>query len=136
MGQVRKKLRQAIEEQRLLERRQPRSPSDVRVEAAFRPVRESAEELRDELSNVGDLEIEIEPDGVWIGLYDKHLWFTYDPEQQAFVGSELDTLWMEGGLREETFKWDSAEACTGAMIQACARYVLLADAIARLHSGG
>lgn len=117
-----------------MQRKKPPSASDARVDAALKPVRKVAEDLRDELSGVHDLTITIEPDSVWIELYDKHLWFSFDLEQDAFVGSEVSAQWMEGGLREETFKWDTAEACAEAMIQACARYVLLADAIDRLRS--
>ena len=69
-----------------------------------------------------------------IALYDKELWFTYDPEIQAFVGHESNTAWMDGGLREESFKWDTAEACRDAMIHATARYVSLTRAMAALRS--
>jgi len=135
MSDVREKLRKAIDEQRHLAPGPSRKPSEVRAETAFRPVREAAEELRDELSNIRDLKITIGADSVWIELYDKHLCFSYDPQQSAFFGEELDSPWMEGGLREEVFKWDAAEGCIDAMIQACARYVALAQAIVRLRSG-
>lgn len=135
MGTVRQRLQKAIEQQRHLQRKRPPGASDARVEAAFRPVRKVAQDLHEELSNVDDLKIEVEPDNVWIELYDKHLWFSFDPKQNAFVGSEVGARWMEGGLREETFKWDTAEACAEAIIQTCARYVLLADAIHKLRPG-
>jgi len=64
----------------------------------FRPVHEAAKELSDELAKVPGLRIEIEPTSVWIGFYDKHFWLGYDAEENAFVGSETDTLWMEGGF--------------------------------------
>jgi hypothetical protein len=135
MSEVRDRLRKAIEQQRRTETRRPRGPGDVAVEAAFRPVREAAEELRDELQNMRDLRISIEPDSVWIELYDRHLWFSYDAAQRVFVGSETEALWMEGGIREETYKWATAEACIEAMIQATARYVALARSAAWLRSG-
>lgn len=135
MSEVRDRLHKAIEQQRRAQARRPRGPSDVAAEAAFRPVREAAEELRDELKNMRDLHISVESDSVWIELYDRHLWFSYDPSQRAFVGSETDSLWMEGGVREEPYKWATAEACIEAMIQASARYVSLARSAARLRSG-
>jgi hypothetical protein len=134
MSQIREKLRKAIDQQRRAQPRPPSGPRDARAEAAFRPVREAAQELKDELSRVPDLKIAIEPDGVWIELYDKHLWFSYDADQGVFVGDEVDSLWIEGGLREETYRWSTAEACTEAMIEACARYMALAEALARLRS--
>lgn len=135
MSEVRNRLRKAIEQQRRMEARRPRGPSDVAVEIAFQPVRAAAEELRDELKTMRDLRISIEPDSVWIELYDRHLWFSYDPAQRAFVGSETEAQWMEGGFREETYKWATADACIEAMIQATARYVSLARSAAWLRSG-
>jgi len=136
MREVREKLRKAIDQQRHLEVDRSRVPSSIKAESAFRPVREAAEELHDELSDIPDLKISIGSDSIWIELYDKHLWFGYDVEQRAFVGEELDSPWIEGGLREEIHKWDTAEKCIDAMILACARYVSLAHAITRLRSGG
>lgn len=135
MSQVRERLRKAIDRQRRLAPKQRPDRRDAAAEAALRPVCAAAAELRDELAKVKDLKITVGPDGVWIELYDKHLWFGYDPSLRAFVGDELGSSWMEGGLREESFKWDSADACIEAMIQACARYVSLANAIVRLRSG-
>lgn len=135
MSQIRERLRKAIEQQRRAQPRRPSSPRDARAEAAFRPVREAAQELKDELSRVAALKIEIEPDGVWIELYDKHLWFSYDADRGVFVGDEVDSLWIEGGLREEAHRWTTAEACIEAMIEACARYAALAEAIERLRPG-
>ena len=133
MTQIREKLRRAIEQQAHLAPRRPAGKRDDRAEAALQPIREAAAELRDELASVHDLKIEIGPDGVWFGLYDKHLWFGYDPEQCAFIGDELNSSWIEGGTREESFKWETANACIEAMIQACARYVSLANALAQLR---
>ena len=135
-GHVRERLHQAIARQRRLAPKGRRRSAPVEAHAVFQPVSDAASELRDELSKVADLEITIEPDSVWIELYDKHFWFGYDAERRVFVGVEEDALWMEGGVREEAFSWDNADACVEAMIQACARYVALANAIARLHPGG
>ena len=135
MTQIRERLRRAIEKQGRPAPRRRMSERNVEAEAALQPIREAAAELRDELASVHDLKIEIGPDGVWFGLYDKHLWFGYDPELRAFVGDELNNSWMEGGVREESFKWETADACIEAMIRACARYVSLANAIANLRPG-
>lgn len=131
MSQVRQRLHKAIEQQQAMPKR-PRPPADIGEKAMFRPVHEAAKELSDELAKVPGLGIEIEPTSVWIGFYDKHFWLGYDAEEHAFVGSETDTLWMEGGIREHSFRWNSADECTEAMIQACARYVSLAEAMRNL----
>jgi len=91
--------------------------------------------LHRELSHVPGLEIAVLPDHVRIELYDRYFWISYSPETRQFVGSELTSLWMEGGLHEEEFEWDSDDACIEAMIQACARYVSLAETLARFESG-
>lgn len=135
MSHIRERLRKAIDQQRRLVPKRRPGPNDTGAEAAFRPVREAAEELRDELSHVPDLNLEIKPEGVWIELYDKHLWFSYDANERVFIGTEQDTKWMEGGLREAPYRWDTSDACIEAMIQACARYVSLAEAISKLRSG-
>lgn len=132
MNGIRERLRKAIDRQRALRRSEAVEQRDAETEAAFRPVREAADELRNELADIPAIRIEIQPIQVGIGLYDKHLWFGYDREQRAFIGSETDTLWMEGGIREKSSRWESAEDCVEAMIQACARYVALADAIRKL----
>lgn len=135
MSRIRERLRAAIDQQRHVVPQRRGGAKDAAAEAAFRPVREAAEEMRDELSPVPDVRIEIAPENVWIELYDKHLWFSYDANQRSWVGTEQDTKWIEGGLRETPYKWDTADACIEAMIQACARYVALAEAISRLRSG-
>jgi hypothetical protein len=134
MSEVRDRLRKAIEQQRPASAMRPRGAGDLAVEA-FRPVRRAAEELRDEIKNLADLHVSIEPDSVGITLYDRYLWFSYDTAQRSFVGSETHSLWMEGGVREESYKWPTAEACIEAMIQAIARYVALAGSAAWLRSG-
>lgn len=134
MSDVRGRLRKAIEQQRPAQTRRSRGTGDFTAEAAFEPVREAAAELRDEIKKLPDLHTSIESDNVRIELYDRYLWFSYDPAQRAFVGSETVSLWMEGGAREESYKWATAEACIEAMIQATARYVSLARAAATLRS--
>lgn len=133
--QVRDRLRQAIARQRRIAPKNRRRSAAAKAAKAFEAVRDAAGELQDELAKTPGLKLTIQPDSVWIELYDKHFWFGYDPKRRLFVGDEVDSLWMEGGLREQTVTWDSAGACIEAMIQACARYVGLAKAIARLRPG-
>ena len=131
MNQIMDRLHKAIAEQRHPSPEHPPVVSNAQIEAAFLPVSETAEEFRQELSYVPGLTIDVEPHQVRFELYDKHLWFSYSPEKRKFVGSEQTSLWMEGGLHEEHFVWETAEACIEAMVQACARYVSLAEVITR-----
>lgn len=134
MSQIRDRLRKAIDEQRSVAPERRPGSADATAAAAMQPVRDGAAELRDELSHVPGLKIDIAPTGVWIELYDKHFRFEYDPTERTFVGTEQETRWMEGGLRESSYRWRSAEGCIEAMVQACARYVWLAEAIGRLRA--
>jgi hypothetical protein len=135
MIEIKERLRKAVAEQRHPRAEHPPFAGDAQIEAAFRPVSEAAEELHRELADVPGLTIAVEPGQVRIELHDKQLWFSYAPETCRFVGSEVTSLWMEGGLHEEHFAWETAEACIEAMIQACARYVSLAEIIASFPSG-
>lgn len=135
MNQIRDKLRKAIAEQRRPRPERPGVAGNAQIEAAFRPVAHAAGELREELSHVPGLTVVVEPGQVLVDLYDRHLWFGYSTEKRQFVGSELSSQWMEGGFREEHFAWDTAEACIDAMIQACARYVSLAEIVASFKPG-
>jgi hypothetical protein len=134
MSEIRDRFRNAIERQRSAPPKRPRGPGNAAAEA-FEPVHRAAEELREEIKGLPDLHVSIQPDGVEITLYDRYFWFSYDTTGRSFVGSETLSLWMEGGAREESYKWDTAEDCIEAMIQATARYVTLARSAARLRSG-
>jgi hypothetical protein len=133
MTTIRERLRKAVEMEVTRPERM-RVSGQAALPPAFSPVRDAALQLRDELKDIRNLHIEIEPDGVRIALYDKELSFAYDPEQRAFVGSESDTVWMDGGQHAESFGWDSAEACIDAMIHATARHVALTRALSALLS--
>lgn len=135
MTDIRNRLREAIERQSLARSAQPPSPGGAETQSALAPVRDAAQHIREELKDLPEIRISVEPDGVLIALNEKDLWFSYDPAQRAFVGSESDTLWMEGGQREETYTWGTAEACIEAMIQASARCVALARAAENLRRG-
>lgn len=135
MSQIGDRLRKAIADQRRPSPERRPVVDDARIAAAFRPVSEAAAELKQELLHVPGLEIVVRPNQVRIELHGRYLWFSYSPETEQFLGSELTSLWMEGGLHEEDFAWDTAEACVEAMIQACAQYVSLAEALSRLETG-
>lgn len=130
MSDIASRLRKAMAEQR--EGRPGLRRAGADTETAMRPVREAAEELRAELAHVPQVAIHTDPDAVWIDIFDRHLWFSYDPVRGVFVGSELDSLWMEGGLREERFQWPSAQDCVEGLVQTCARCAVLAEAAERL----
>jgi hypothetical protein len=98
-------------------------------------VREAAWQIREALKDTPEIRISVEPDAVLISLHEKDLWFSYDSTQHAFIGNESDTLWMEGGQREESYKWAAAEACIEAMIQASARCAALVRAAEKLRRG-
>lgn len=135
MNQIKDRLHRAIAEQRRPRPERPPAPGNAQIEAAFQPVAEAAEELRQELSYLPGLSMIVGPHEVRIELHDNSLWFSYSPEKRKFIGSELTSRWMEGGQREEHFEWETAEACIESMIQACARYVSLAEILVRYHSG-
>ena len=134
MTRIRDRLQKAMAEERRPAPRRPAAAGNAQIEAAFQPVSEAAEELRQELSSVPGLAIVVDAHEVRIELYDKDLWFTYSPEEGRFIGSEVTSLWIEGGQHEEHLAWETAEACVDAMIQACARYASLAEIIARYQS--
>ena len=135
MSKIHTRLHEAIERQNLTRSAQPQTPRSAETLAAFASVGDAAQQIRDELKDIPEIKISIEPDAVLITLNEKDLWFSYDPAKRAFVGSESDTLWMEGGQREETYRWDTADACVEAMIQASARCVALARAAEKLRRG-
>jgi hypothetical protein len=135
MSTIRQRLHEAIERQTTTRSTPPHSPQDAAVARAFAPVREAARQILEELKSMPEIELTIEPDAVLITLNEKDLWFSYDPQASAFVGSESDTLWMEGGQREELYRWETAESCIEAMIQASARCVALIRAAEKLRRG-
>jgi len=133
MSNIRTRLREAIERQSLAPSPQRPSPRNEGTVSALALIREAAEQIRDALKDTPEVKVSVEPDAVLISLNEKDLWFSYDPARRAFVGCESDTMWMEGGQREETYKWATAEACIEAMIQASARCVALARAAKTLR---
>jgi hypothetical protein len=135
MSTIRQRLHEAIERQSAGRPAPRRAKLNAAIAAAFTPVREAALQIEDELKTVPEISMSIEPDSVLLTLKEKDLWFGFDAQEGVFVGSESDTLWMEGGQREETYKWETVDACIEAMIQASARCVALARTAEKLRRG-
>jgi hypothetical protein len=92
------------------------------AEQEFAPVRRAAEEIREQLQSVPDIEFTVNPDSVWITLADRDLTFAYDVASRNFVGEESAHSWYDGERYADSYKWDTSEACVDAMIRLCARY--------------
>jgi hypothetical protein len=132
---IKEKLKQAIEAERRRGRppRQPKRNDGFTAEQAFDPVRKAAQEIAGELTELPELRITIDPESVWVDLYDKHFCFAFDAAIGRFVGDELGYTWLEPELQAANFSWGSAEECVDALVRACARYVMLARAIRALQ---
>lgn len=128
---VRDRLEQAIrdEEEKTLSRVRASHESAHGAEEEFEPVRQAAEEIREELRSVPDIEFSINPDNVRIALADRDLKFSYSIESRNFVGDEGAHSWYDGEPYAEGYEWDTADACIDAMIRLCARYARMARAI-------
>lgn len=99
-------------------------------EEKFEPVRQAAEEIREQLQTVPGIAFTIGPASVSISLSDRDLSFGYDPATPCFVGGEIAHSWYDGEPNTETYQWATAEGCIEAMIRLCARYARMANAIA------
>ena len=99
------------------------------VEEKFEPVRQAAEELREQLQSLPSIEFTIKPDSVWLTLADRDLRFGYSIDSQKFVGEEAAHSWYDGELYADHYEWDTTEACIDAIIRFCAKYVRMARAI-------
>ena len=103
--------------------------SSAEATAAFKPVREAAIELRNELKSIADIKFSINPDSVCITLVDRELWFSYDIKSQEFTGEESTHTWYDRERYATQFVWADAEACIDAMIRSCAQYFRMARAL-------
>lgn len=101
------------------------------AEAALEPVRQAAEEMREELRSVPSVKFTINPDSVGISLADRELWCTYDAQSQAFVGEESAHSWYDGERYADRHEWATADECIDAMIKLCAEFVRMTRAIGR-----
>jgi hypothetical protein len=100
------------------------------TEESFEPVRQAAEEIREQLQTVPGIMFTIGPTGVSISLSDRALDVGFDPVALGFVGEEIAHSWYDGEAYTETYRWTTAESCIEAMIRLCARYARMAHAIA------
>ena len=125
---IRDRLEEAIREEseRSLERLRISREGDTDVNREFEPVRQAAEEIREELQHLPSIEFTVNPGSVWITLADRSLWFGYDRQERHFVGEESAHSWHDGELHADRYKWDTAETCVAAMIRLCARYARMA----------
>jgi len=128
---IRSRLEQAIREEDESSARRLRASHDraLPVEEKLEPVKQAAEELREQLSPMSSIEITINPDGVWISLLDRELRFSYDGESRTFVGEEGLRSWYDGEAYSYSYEWQTTEDCIDAMIRLCARYIRMARAL-------
>lgn len=135
---VRERLEQAMQDEDA--RQQDRLARMQRTahgaEEKFEPVRQAAEEIREQLQTVSGIAFTIGPASVSISLSDRELSFGYDPTVPGFVGEEIAHSWFDGEPYAETYQWETAESCIEAMIRLCARYARMANAIAAGVPGG
>ncbi len=103
--------------------------SSAEAAAAFKPVREAAIELRDELKSTADMKFAINPDSVCITLADRELWFSYESKSHQFSGEESAHSWYDGERFATKFAWGNADSCIDAMIKFCAEYFRMARAL-------
>ena len=131
MTEIKKRLATAIREADEQARFRLRADRATSAEAAtaFKPVREAAIELRDELRPTSDIKFAINPDSVCITLVDRELWFGYDVTAHEFTGEESAHSWYDGERYATQFVWADANACIDAMIRLCAQYFRMARAI-------
>lgn len=125
---IRQRLKEAIreEQERSLQRLRKSREGDDDANREFEPVRQAAEEIREELQHLPSIEFTINPSSVWITLADRNLWFSYDRQEGRFVGEESAHSWHDGELYAESYNWDTAETCIAALIRLCARYARMA----------
>jgi hypothetical protein len=128
---VKERLREVIrkEEKKLSEDRRLAHRRDHAAEEAFAPIRQAAEEIKEELRTVPSLEFTVNPTSVWITLFDRELSFSYDAESQSFVGEDRGYSWYDGETYAESYAWPTADECVDAMIRLSAAYARMARAI-------
>lgn len=128
---VRERLERAIQEENEKDLSRLRASRDRARKAAeeFEPVRQAAEEIREQLLSVPSIKFTINPDSVWITLADRELWFGPDVHARNFIGVETAHSWFDGEPYTQRHEWDTVAACIDAMIRLCAKYVRMARAI-------
>ncbi len=98
-------------------------------ETAFTPIRQAAEEIREQLRSLPSIKFTINPDSVIITLMDRELWFGYDAQSGTYLAEESAHSWYDAERYAKSGEWTSADKCTDAMIRLCAEYVRMARAI-------
>lgn len=128
---IRNRFEQAIrdEDEKSLGRLRASRESTRLTEERFVPVRQAAEELREQIQPAPSIEFTVNPDSVWIALGDRDLRFTYDADLLKFTCEEGAHSWYDGEPYSDRYEWDDADACIDAMIRLCAKYVRMARAI-------
>lgn len=131
MSKVKERLAAAIREAdaESQDRLRTNRASSAEAQAAFRPVRETASELRDELKSIAGIKFIINPDSVCIKFVDRELWFGYDAKSKEFFGEESAHSWYDRERYAMPYAWADAEACIDAMIRSCAQYFRMARAV-------
>ena len=131
MTEIKKRLAAAIREadEQTQSRLRVNQESSAEVAATFKPVREAAIELRDELKSTVDIKFAISSDSVCITFVDRELWFSYDTKSHEFTGEESAHSWYDGERYATQFAWADADACIDAMIRSCAQCFRMARAV-------
>ena len=130
---IRERLHAAIreaDEKRLQEMEAVRETT-AEAEVALEPVRQAAEEIREDVRAIPSIKFTINPDSICISLVDRELWCTFDAQSQKFLGEESAHSWYDGERYAERYRWATANACIDAMIRLCADFVRMARAIGR-----
>ena len=128
---IRNRFEQAIrdEDEKSLGRLRASHESTRLAEEQFAPVRQAAEELREQVLPIPSIKFTVNPDSAWIALADRDLRFTYDADSLTFTCEEGAHSWHDGESYSDRYEWDDADACIDAMIRLCAKYVRMARAI-------
>lgn len=130
-GYIGDRLERAIrdEDEKSLGRLRASHQSARGAEEKFKPVRQAAEELGEQLLPLPSIALMVNSDNVWLTLADRELKFSYDIHSHNFVGEEGAHSWHDGEPYADRYEWATANDCIDAMIRLCAKYVRMARAI-------
>lgn len=128
---IRERLHAAIREadEKHLQEMEVVRDTAAEAEMALEPVRQAAEEIREEVRSIQSIKFTINPDSVGISLADREFWCTFDIRSQKFLGEESAHSWYDGERYAERYQWATANDCIDAMIRLCADFVRMARAI-------
>lgn len=130
---IRERLHAAIREadEKRLQAMEAVRETTAEAEVALEPVRQAAEEIREEVRSIPSIKLTINPDSIGVSLADREFWCTYDAQSRKFLGEESAHSWYDGERYAERYEWATADACIDAMIRLCADFVGMARAIGR-----